>query len=177
MQRIFIAALAALSLALIAPNAASAQYQIPYVYPTSQPSPRPPIPGLVEHPFGFGANWAQNSALEADFVDYVAWDAIESDYRLRAGAYDDGVYYGQSGLLGSDVSGPTINGVDWQVRIIRYIPPAIGRLGHYCAYDGFVNGPVMSAPLNVFTQTFRHCDTYILSTEGIRAPAPPPEEA
>ena len=81
---------------------------------------------MEEHPFSFGANWAPDSALEADFVDYVAWGAIENDYRLRAGAYDDGVYYGQSGLIGTDVSGPAYDGVDWQVRIVRYIPPAIG---------------------------------------------------
>ena len=63
------------------------------------------------------------------------------------------------------------DGVDWQVRIVRYVPPAVvGRLGHYCAYDGYVNGPVMPTPLNVFTQTHRHCDTYVPSSEGFRAP-------
>ena len=166
MQRIFIAALAALSFVLIAPAAASAQYQLPYFYPTAEPAPQPPVSGLQEHPFLFGANWAPDSPLEADFVDYVAWHSIEADYRLRASAYDDVVYYGDSGLVGSVLSGPTSDGVSWQVRIVRYIPPAIGRLGHYCVYDGFVNGPVLDTPLNVFTQTSRHCDTYSLSIEG-----------
>lgn len=166
MQRIFIAALAALAFALIAPAAASAQYQVPYFYPTSQPTPYPPVSGLEDHPFAFGANWAPGSPLEADFVDYVAWDTIEADYRLRAGTYDDVVYYGYSGLIGSVLSGPASDGVSWQVRIVRYIPPASGRLGHYCAYDGFVDGPVASTGLNVFTQTSRHCNTYLLSIEG-----------
>lgn len=170
MQRIFIAALAALSLAFIAPAAASAQYDPPYFYPTSNPTPRPVITGLEDHPFGFGANWAPDSPLEADFVDYIAWTAVENDYRLRAGAYDDSVYYTQSGLIGHEYTGPTYDGVNWQVRITRYIPPAIGRLGHYCTYEGFVNGPVLPTPQNVFTQTGRFCDNYVTSSEGFRAP-------
>ena len=75
MQRIFIAALAALSLAFIAPAAASAQYEVPYFYPTSNPTPYPPVAGLEDHPFGFGINWAPDAALEADFVDYIAWNS------------------------------------------------------------------------------------------------------
>jgi hypothetical protein len=166
MQRIFIAALAALTLSLIVPALASAQYQVPYVYPTSQPMPLPPLTGLEDHPLGFGANWAPDSPLEDDFVDYTAWTTIENDYRLRAGAYSDAVYYGQSGLIGTTYSGPTVDGVNWQARIVRYIPPASGRNGHYCVYDGYVNGPVQASGLNVFTQTFVHCDSYIPSSEG-----------
>jgi hypothetical protein len=166
MPRTLIAALAALAIALIAPAAASAQYAPPYFYPSASTTPYPILPGLEDHPFGFGANWAANSPLEADFADYVAWRSIEDDYRLRAGAYDDVTYYGQSGLIGTTFSGPLTGGVDWEVRIVRYVPPAYPRLGHYCIYEGFVNGPVMSAGLNVFTQMSRTCSTYTASVEG-----------
>ena len=168
MQRIFIAALAALSLALIAPAAASAQYAAPVLLPDLHPTPYPPVPGLEDHPFGFGANWAPDSPLEADFVDYVAWNAIESDYRLRAGAYDDSIYYAQSGLIGTDVLRPDarrrrLAGPDRPLR-----PARDRRVSATTApTTGFVNGPVLPTPLNVFTQTSRHCDTYVLSGEGI----------
>ena len=166
MPRALIAALAAFAIALVLPAAASAQYSPPYFYPSASSTPHPPVLGLEDHPFGFGANWAADSPLEADFADYVAWRSIEPDYRLRAGAYDDVTYYGQSGLIGTTFSGPTSDGVSWQVRIVRYVPPATGRLGHYCVYEGFVNGPVLPASLNVFTQTGRSCGSYVLSVEG-----------
>ena len=127
MHRILTAAFAALALALIAPAAASAQYESPYFYPTEFPTPYPPVAGLQAHPFGFGGNWALDSPLEADFADYVAWLDIEADYRLRAGAYSDHVYYAYSGLIGTSFSGPTFGGVDWEVRIVRYIPPTSER--------------------------------------------------
>lgn len=172
MPRTLIAAVAALAVALIAPAAASAQYSPPYSYPTAATTPYPPVAGLEEHPFGFGANWASGSPLEADFAEYIAWRDIEADYRVRAAAYDDLVYYGQSGMIGTTYSAPTAGGVDWAVRVVRYVPPAVGRIGHYCAYDGFVNGPVLSGGLNVFTQTHRSCGTYILSIEGSPSQAP-----
>jgi hypothetical protein len=161
LPRTLIAALAALAVALILPTAASAQYAPPYFYPTGYTTPHPPVAGLQDHPFGFGANWALGSPLEADFADYAAWRGIESDYRMRAGAYSDGVYYGLSGVIGTSFSGPIGDGTNWQVRIVRYVPPATGRLGHYCAYEGVVNGPVLPAGLNVFTQTQRTCETYV----------------
>jgi hypothetical protein len=162
-----IAALAALAIALILPGAASAQYAPPYFYPTGYMTPHPPVTGLQDHPFGFGANWAVNSPLEADYADYVAWLGIESDYRMRAGAYNDATYYGLSGLIGTTSSGPIGDGTNWQVRIVRYVPPAGARLGHYCVYDGVVNGPVLAAGLNVFTQTGRTCDTYVRQIGGL----------
>ena len=167
MPRTLIAALAALAIALIAPAAASAQYAPPYFYPSASPAPLPVMPGLEEHPFTFGAHWAADSPLQVDFADYVAWRNIEDDYRLRAGAYDDVTYYGQSGLIGTTFSGPLFGGVDWEVRILRYVPPAAPRVGHFCVYEGFVNGPVMSSTLNTFTQMDRHCETYTASVEGL----------
>lgn len=166
MHRILIAAFAALALALAAPTAASAQYQPPYFFPTADSTPHPPVAGLEDHEFTFGSHWATGTPLTEDFADYIAWGAIESDYRLRAGAHNHSVYYSESGLIGTTYSAPTDGGVDWQVRLVRYVPPAIGRLGHFCVYEGFVNGPVLTGGQNVFTQTSRTCDTYLLSVEG-----------
>jgi hypothetical protein len=172
MSRTLIAAVAAFAIALIAPAAASAQYTPPYSYPTAATTPYPPLSGLEEHPFGFGENWASGSALEADFAEYIAWRDIEPDYRVRAGGYDDNTYYGQSGLIGTTSTGPASGGVNWAVRIVRYVPPASGRIGHYCVYEGYVNGPVLSGGLNVFTQTHRSCGNYYLSIEGSPSQAP-----
>jgi hypothetical protein len=172
MSRTVIAAVAALAIALIVPAAASAQYSPPFSYPTAVTLPYPPVSGLEVHPFGFGGNWAANSPLEADFAEYIAWRSIESDYRMRAATYDDLTYYSDSGLIGTTFSSPASGGVNWYVRIVRYVPPASERLGHYCVYEGFVNGPVLTANQNVFTQIGRSCGNYLLTIEGSPSQAP-----
>src|SRR5688572_19575157 len=113
MHRILIAAFAALALALVAPAAASAQYSPPYFFPTADSGPHPPVAGLEDHEFTFGSHWATGTPLTEDFADYIAWTAIEDDYRLRTSAYTDSVYYSESGLIGTTFSAPA-GDVDWQ---------------------------------------------------------------